>query len=414
MNLVRSTTILLFLATWTGYAIGDEAGDSSVAGNRASHLQRIVMCENGLYAVSRYPAAPPSTSQNVNREYSRFCLLHTPISSPREVSKMAFASSCERAPRWWLSKRGIYWVCYSALAPGQPTETLVRTTLENAKSKGLHLYLEDQMAGLTPVMDASFGFGQPVNVKYDLVVPRDGKLMLYVFLPPGIPSLRPVEEDPASRLYTHKDPMLGVWELDEKGTGRGKWRYVGDYSANITSEFLVIPEDKPLVLTATGEVYQLADKSATLMAKVAAMKDERNTTTQPNSLESKDAPAQSGPEFTAQPGDGADSKGSEYPGQTRIILLEMQKEGKYALLMWRNGALKALDVQDEKKQNVNPFVTAKSVDANLIAAIKAMMNVVIKADHEGEIAEKEEQKKRQAEEDAKPPRLKPLQQYLDE
>jgi len=270
------------------------------------------------------------------------------------------------------------------------------------------------MAGLTPVMDASFGFGQPVNVKYDLVVPRDGKLMLYVFLPPGIPSLRPVEEDPASRLYTHKDPMLGVWELDEKGTGRGKWRYVGDYSANITSEFLVIPEDKPLVLTATGEVYQLADKSATLMAKVAAMKDERNTTTQPNSLESKDAPAQSGPEFTAQPGDGADSKGSEYPGQTRIILLEMQKEGKYALLMWRNGALKALDVQDEKKQNVNPFVTAKSVDANLIAAIKAMMNVVIKADHEGEIAEKEEQKKRQAEEDAKPPRLKPLQQYLDE
>jgi len=97
-----------------------------------------------------------------------------------------------------------------------------------------------------------------------------------------------------------------------------------------------------------------------------------------------------------------------------LVLLNIHEEDKYALFLWDQGKLRVLDVLDEKKQNVEPFVTSKDVDKKVTTAVEAMMNLIAKADQEGVTAEKEEQRKRQAEETAQPPRIKLLQEYLDE
>lgn len=159
------------------------------------------------------------------------------------------------------------------------------------------------------------------------------------------------------------------------------------------------------MLTASGRLYRLSDKSATRITTVGVRENHQKVAPRPTLNASTSQPT-TAPTLAGQVNDDETDQ--------HLVLLNIHEEDKYALFLWDQGKLRVLDVLDEKKQNVEPFVTSKDVDKKVTTAVEAMMNLIAKADQEGVTAEKEEQRKRQAEETAQPPRIKLLQEYLDE
>lgn len=169
------------------------------------------------------------------------------------------------------------------------------------------------------------------------------------------------------------------------------WDYTGEYYVDFAESFEVIYAPVPLVLTYRGNLFRLVDGKTRLLTNVwNSANGDKPDTIEPTS--------------------------SQLSNSSRLVLLELQDQNKYALLRWDAGKLAPLDVQDKNNLNIEPFLPAKDVGPQIIKATSVMMKQMEKDEEEVaklKIKQEAERKAKLAEE-AKKPKSQTLQQRLQQ
>jgi hypothetical protein len=194
-------------------------------------------------------------------------------------------------------------------------------------------------------------------------------------------------------LWMQYGSKLSSWKYNpEKGWKQGQesytektmpyWDKTGEYEFDNNSLFEAVPAEKPLIVTAKGNIYRLADNKASLVSKIDL------------------------------PGDGKSAES----GQTdkippRLVLLDTGKGGKYVVFLWEKGSLKPLDVRDSDKKNLEPFIASGDAGKELADAAKSLMTELTR--DELKIVECGKRLRASAEKGDKQPRKKTLKQILE-
>lgn len=365
------------------------AAGISMAGSRQGDLSNdnkkpfaIVSIDNGLYSVAPHSDAA-MTHDKLPRKYS---MVHVAIFEPGRIVLSTFTSDVKTYPEWAIDGTKLYWSWAHELSPGQVNRDVFAIELPNKQGHiEIAPLLNQYIAKLKPVNDAMLlaevrGERQP---HYDLIN-NDGTIEVWI----------------------DNGTVLNRWKLAKEKKG---WVGAGEYRFGVHLHFIVVPAAVPLVVTSQGDIYKVADTAVTLIAKISMPESVNRGSSQPSTRREASGAT------TSMPASAPSTQLADASlNQPRLVLLDIRKDGKYALFLWNNNELKALDIVDDKKQNIEPFVAADAVDKDVTKAVKTMMTTVVEGEKKIAIVEAAEHERQAEKASTQPVRQKTLQEHLED